>query len=216
MYRFDSVFNDEINKPYKPVNALTNALALMINKLKHTDFTSIKQRRAMSEADVESFNTRLIDAPVFKVAKPIKGVYMSFDEFKNNRPAYTDYEIKFGKLTDELDVKSPDGKSFTTQAAWGVCDGEDIYIKLGRNFFKLYPMQKTWEFFGTGSMYRNDPDMQNSPGVKNQKDIYHNETNQTPNGPETFRTRNASPFFTSTKLGELYPYQVDIETGAIY
>jgi hypothetical protein len=94
-------------------------------------------------------NSEKMQLPVFNVRKPEKGVYYSYEEFKNNKPGLTDFD--FSKRRDQLSevFKTDPGhkmnKPIPRDSVYAVYDGETLWIaaaheyarlnKRGRNFF---------------------------------------------------------------------------------
>lgn len=46
---------------------------------------------------VDSFNKAGADIAILKASAPQKGVYLSFTDFKNNHPVFTDYKISMNE-----------------------------------------------------------------------------------------------------------------------
>lgn len=133
-----------------------------------------------------------------------KGVYMSFDEFKNNSPSYINFDIRKTKLADDIYIL--DGNdAIASRTAWGYCDGENLFIKLGTNLFPLYRQGNNYSLLGNDKLthkigtYTPNYNDRASPGANLGADAL---------GKLLF---NRDKF----KL-ELIPLKLDMETGETY
>jgi hypothetical protein len=81
----------------------------------------------ISRDDIDHFNQSRFDIPIFSSPELTRGVYASFDEFRNNTPSIHDFEIKT-KNGPALYLKGGDGNSYYTHNAWGYCDGRQVFL----------------------------------------------------------------------------------------
>lgn len=88
--------------------------------------------------DVDLFSTQQHKIPILATKFYKKGVYMSYDEFKNNKPSVPHYEVRSGKLGDMLIIKDMNGVTYPIRKIWRFCDGKKIYIMSADNFFPIY------------------------------------------------------------------------------
>ena len=77
-----------------------------------------------------------------------KGIYKSFDDFKNNTPWIVEFELKKGKITDELYVNSGTSSQVLPEY-WGFYDGKQLFIKSGYNAFPAVQQQNSFEVYGS-------------------------------------------------------------------
>jgi hypothetical protein len=89
----------------------------------------------MMANEVEKSNNNRFQVPVLNNTGFKRGVYLTFKEFKNNDPAYTDFTVQKSELTDELYTKDSTGKETLTRNVWGYCDGVNIFMRSADNFF---------------------------------------------------------------------------------
>ena len=97
--------------------------------------------------DIRRFSQSRFDIPIFDTAMLVRGVYASFEEFRNNAPSIHDFEVK----TDNgpaLYLKSGDGTSYYTHNAWGYCDGRQVFLMRGGLLQPLYKAGNTFCFYG--------------------------------------------------------------------
>ena len=109
---------------------------------------TLQKRKDFSRAEIDSAYKSRYEIPVLKTSFLRKGVFFTFDEFKENKPSLQDFEIRSSELTDELYVKNKKDDELLINY-WGYCDGKDYYIHAGLNCFKLVRQNNTWDFYGT-------------------------------------------------------------------
>jgi hypothetical protein len=144
--------------------------------------------------EIQEFNKRMNNIPVLRDSSFKKGVYLSFDDFKNNRPSIIDFQVKkmhYGKLNANTEIYLEDMKGETISNYWGYYDGEALrYGMLGND--KMYRIQNTFCFFIKVVGYTVQQ------GDEGQ---YH------PSGSNTI---------SKDKYESWVPFQIDMETGEVY
>lgn len=92
----------------------------------------------------DSLNTQF-NYPILKANEPQKGIYLTYEEFLNNNPLQAEFEIKRDKketyITSTIDTS-------ITNNAWGYSDGKNIYRHLNDNYYRMNPVQNTFELAG--------------------------------------------------------------------
>ena len=88
--------------------------------------------------------------PILKTEMPDRGVYKSFNEFKNNNPSIKDFEIKKGQYTDELLI-TENNQTYPLQNFWGYSDGKNLFIRSADNLFQLIKAGNTFNIKGIKS-----------------------------------------------------------------
>jgi hypothetical protein len=154
-----------------------------------------KQRNKITKGVLDSFNRRYNEYPVVNAPALTKGVYLTFDEFKNNRPSVSNYRIEKHKKNNRSIVtlfNTDITGSERIPKFWGYCDGAKVYC--GYIQHPLFKAGNTFEFFIDKTLY--DPVYVPVPmaGV---------------------------PFGMSTVPVDLFaesfePFQIDMETGKIF
>ena len=204
VFRYDTVLVLPLKYKSEPDLYIQQALDLFFEKLQPVNFNLIQNRKFVTRDYIDSTYAVTWQLPIHQADKPAKGVYITYEDFKNNRPSYTDYEVKFERIGDNLYVKEEDGKYYYRNKVWGFCNGEDIFIKMGLNYFPLFRSQHTWEFYGTNQLRTVDGSLPVFIG---------------PTVPLSFTlfTAGTDAFrFENKLLGKLRPFQVDPETGKFY
>jgi hypothetical protein len=72
-----------------------------------------------------------------------KGIYNSYENFKNNTPLVTAFKFDRDRHTDELYIIS-NGEQQILKDYWGFFDGERLFIKTG---FSAYPARREMNSF---------------------------------------------------------------------
>lgn len=145
-------------------------------------------------AEIQVFNDRLNNLPVLQDNLFKKGVYLSFDEFKNNQPSITDFQekkMRYGRFNKNTEDYLEDMKGQTISNYWGYSDGKDFrYGMLGNE--KIYRIQNTFCFFIKVIGYTVDQGNQGQFGGSGINTISKN------------------------KYEIWVPFQIDMETGEVY
>jgi hypothetical protein len=109
-----------------------------------------EEKRTVSYEQIDSFNRARFDYAMDTVTRPIKGVYRNVEEFKNNAPSISQYELskdKSGNL--EVRVRDENGQLYFTRTVWGCCDGQQVYMMMDGNLFPVFDVQH--QFYVLGS-----------------------------------------------------------------
>jgi hypothetical protein len=97
--------------------------------------------------DIQRYNASYFDIPVLKDTILQKGVYITFNDFKNNRPSvinFTEQKMRIRANTFENYIEDDKGNRITNY--WGYCTGETLKIgKYGNE--KVHRRNNTFEFF---------------------------------------------------------------------
>ncbi len=157
--------------------------------------THIANKRKFTRQELKEYYAGRWDKPILKDTAREKGVYKNFTEFLNNKPSVTNFVVKKDKLVDVLYV--PVGKLDMAPArdVWGYCDGKNIFIKSGENYYLLVKVENGFYFLGSKEL------------MKSQDDYYMYDpymgTNMRMNSEAYLRNR-------------LFPMKVDMEKGTTY
>jgi hypothetical protein len=121
----------------------------LLEKIHATNVEQVlSNKRKLSWSRIDSNYKNRYNLPVLANGIMEKGVFLSFEDFKNMKVNYPDFQVKKSNITDELYVKSNDKEEILTDF-WGYCDGKNYYIRVGYNFFKLYRQNNTFDLFGS-------------------------------------------------------------------
>ena len=200
VYRYDSVLYARKRNNYTSGGFIASSLLESMERLHHIDFAKLNNRPTITQAQVDAFNRQ--SAMDLASYQPLKGVYLSFNDFKQNKPAYTDFEIRFEAVADVVYVKESDGQYYPKKNMWGISDGDKVFIRMAHNFFPLYNQQNTWEFYGSAAIDTRFFRMPVLTGA---------------GSPMAMATVSAAQFTNYEKqLVNMRAFQVDIENGKFY
>jgi hypothetical protein len=147
------------------------------------------------------------DLPILKESQITKGVFLTYDEFLNNRPSLTDFTIVREKNGEY--IRSNEIAGTRLDSAWGYYDGTDLNMHIQNRFYRMVRIQNTFEMAGPKPLVYFD---------ELGRDLLYSSIYavifRQPIGPSL-----AMSFIPSGKdptLKELIPYQLNIENGGIY
>jgi hypothetical protein len=95
------------------------------------------------------------DIPIFQVDVPKKGLYATYEDFKNNRPSNENVIVEHRKgfsrpLIYEMNEKGKKGKEVLRKYYYAVSDGEKFYISRAHNLYELTKTNGNYYFTGVG------------------------------------------------------------------
>lgn len=95
------------------------------------------------------------EIPVYNVDVPKKGLYLTYEEFKNNRPSREDIIVDHRKgfsrpFIYEMKENNKKGKEIPSKSYYVVCDGEKMYIGRPHNLYELTKTNNDFYFTGIG------------------------------------------------------------------
>jgi len=208
LYRYDTVISKATTISEYGPQFIGLALQLSLNKMKQMDerIPAIMEKRKFAFEEIIQHNEDAFNMPVLKDIVLKAGVYLTFDEFKNNNPSQREYELKKDKLTDVVYINGPNGKQYMERDVWGYCDGVNAYIKSADNFFVLQRCANAFYVYGAKRiMVVND--------APTAGPFYY--PNGGPNGGYWENTPYTS-FNGPKRTIKLEPFQLDWSTGKLY
>jgi hypothetical protein len=166
----------------------------MISKVSAMNVEEVlSKKKDFTWADINNNYNKRFDLPVLATKETKRGVFMTFEDFRQNNTIHPNFKKREGKLTDEL---YNDGDDLITDF-WGFFDGQDYYIKIGYSFFKMVRQNNTFDLMGAKKVTRETTYYNTYPAYAN------------PNTPGT-----AIPV--SRRVLDLKPLQLNMETGEVY
>jgi hypothetical protein len=85
--------------------------------------------RQITRQQINDFNRTRFISPFDNTTTYTRGVYMNFEEFRNNAPSIPDFEIRTeNKDQQVLYIKDGSGTPYYSHTAWGYCDGKSVFI----------------------------------------------------------------------------------------
>jgi hypothetical protein len=93
--------------------------------------------------------------PIYNVAFPKKGLYASYDDFKNNHPSQENVIVEFKKgfsrpFIFEVNEKGKKGKEILRKYYYMVSDGERTFISRPQNLYEVTKKEGNFYFTGVG------------------------------------------------------------------
>jgi hypothetical protein len=139
LLRFDTtILHHNRNLAMIDEELIQTTLTSAIDKLSKTSYRQkIENGRTYSWLQVDSFSTKTNDIEILHITSFKKGVYLTYNDFKNNRPSILDFEIKKSEFAHTLFVKDEQGNQYPIRKIWGFSDGDNLFIKSADIFFKL-------------------------------------------------------------------------------
>lgn len=120
----------------------------MARKIAMTDIPELLTRRKdLSWQEVHQHYDNRFNVQVLHDASIRKGIFLTFEDFKKNKPWVTDFKFSNGKKTDELYTTGNGGETLVSKY-WGFYDGENLFIQSSFSAFKAVRQQNTFEIFG--------------------------------------------------------------------
>lgn len=126
------------------IDSCLKKIVARINSFKNTGIGSLK--RQMTFAEVMQYYKRAAEVPILKDSIVNKGIYMTFDDFKKNKPSYTSFDVQKRLLNDFVYVKDVAGKDILLKDLWGYCDGDTLFIKGTQHFCSLKRLGNNFYF----------------------------------------------------------------------
>lgn len=207
--RVDTVYrltNSVLNsKEYKfRKNDLSFFMFVLKSQLEQIDLNQIVEKydskRSLSFHNVDSFNKKRFLIPVSNVQNIKKGVFLTFDEFKNNTPSIEQYELKQVKK-ETYWVNSRNSERIND--FYLMCDSIGIHTGAEKRI-SVIRVGKTFEFFGAAYIPVSHSLIGNLLNSGSATNVY------LPYGP-TFGFADGGEL-----QGINAPRQINMETGEIY
>lgn len=132
LFNFDTVLvRSAKSDPYiRHDKSIAQAMHLILQKLEGYDIaTTIVNKQTADIQTILKKEQLRFNLPILKDTLLKDGVYMSFNEFKNNNPSFTNYEIANEKnkaIVQVFSIDSAKNSSIITNA-WGFCKNGEIY-----------------------------------------------------------------------------------------
>jgi len=202
MYRYDSVISKTLTISEYGPQYIALALRLSMQKLAQMDtkVPAIMNKTKFSLSEINLHIQSEYNVPALRDTAFKQGVYMSFNEFKNNNPSKADFELKKDRRADIVYIKQQDGTDYVARNIWGYCDGKNVYVASADNFFLLQRVANAFYIFGAKNARANEGRNGGSTGS------YNNAAGSNP------------PFqYTSVRTAiQLEPFQLDWSTGKLH
>jgi hypothetical protein len=194
-----------------PYSDWGNNLAAILAELADSSSSVIASKqdgsRWISFEDIRQFNASRFEAPIGTADALTRGVYTSFEEFRNNAPSIGDFEVQVEDNRRVLYIREA-GHSYYTHDAWGYCDGKDIYIMRDGMLYAAWREGKAFYFYRDIISRVNPPEPEVLPASEA---VPTNAASGAAGATEenSFTGRHAD-------YKRRYVYSVDMDTGTVY
>src|SRR5258708_23615700 len=134
VFRFDTLFYTikAVYSVRSPYSDWERDLADILGELAvSASFLADKKQgssRQIPLGPIHQLNQSRFVSPIDGNSSLSRGVYSSFEEFKNNTPSIHNFAIKIEGPNRALYIIEGNGKSYYTHDAWGYCDGKAVFI----------------------------------------------------------------------------------------
>ncbi|OJY86296.1 MAG: hypothetical protein BGP13_05885 [Sphingobacteriales bacterium 40-81] len=205
LYRLDSTITGDKNIHRDADLYIEDALTLSLSKLRLFTESKIEQiTKRYTLSQVEQYNKERFNIAILNDSLQ-KGIYLTFDELRNNKPSVKEFVVKAGEKNDDIYIKNALGKEILIRELYGYSDGKNIFISSAGSFFRLYRSGNTFNFYG----------------AKLLKKVRDFRLGETAAAALVFGGAPALIPYNTTKPGYNFklthnPYQLDMETGDIY
>ncbi len=148
LFRLDSLFTS--NKPLKScaTDLLYQPFEYCLDRLPTKQSPAqLAKRKQMTIQEVIAFSFKNTLQAHALITNTKRGIYHTYSDFLNNKVDTASFSVQSGKLSDELFLQQGEQQQLLT-IFWGICDGNNVFIRLGPNLFQLHPVQNTFELWG--------------------------------------------------------------------
>ena len=198
--RFDTTITGEHPIYRDGDQYISHSLAASLQKLStQSSGNTIAIKKKFNGNEINNYHASRFNIPIL-TEKTRKGVYLTFEAFRNNSPSIKNYRVSSDKKSDYLYTINEAGQETLIRDIYGYSDGEDIFLYSAGNFFRLYRTGNTFNMYGAKSL------------KKIRQYITTEKILLMGLNPETFSKNNTK---VSYEL-KLHPYQLDMETGVLY
>jgi hypothetical protein len=126
---------------YKPL--LRDAMASLLAKADTAFATRQPIGTAVSWEGLQQQIANKFKFPILTAPQAGKGLYLTYNDFVNNRPTPVDFKVDEGKRKDV--IVAPTLDTSVTNHVWGYSDGQHHYIRLAKHFHQLVHNGQTFD-----------------------------------------------------------------------
>ncbi|MBO9198883.1 MULTISPECIES: hypothetical protein [Niastella] len=129
---------------------LSNLLYDFLGKIVHSDETATLKRNSYTIDELMTLNKKRFSYPMDTAMVLQSGVYANVEEFRNNRPSITNFEIKPDEDgLGQLYLKDESNDSYFSRKMFGYCDGKQCYVMMDGNLFPVLSVDHAFYVFGS-------------------------------------------------------------------
>ena len=138
----------------KLLNTAQEEVGLLVQRAASFNINDVDTTNSYSYSDIQNIDeTEKKLIPVYNVDLPQRGLYASFEDFKNNLPATTNFIEEVNKKTHKpsfftMNADSTKGKELSQKNYYAICNGTQLYVSTE---YGLYPVtKKDYDFYFIG------------------------------------------------------------------
>jgi hypothetical protein len=166
--------------------------------------------RQITRQQINDFNQTRFTSPFDNTTSYSRGVYMSFEEFRNNAPSIRDFEVRReNKDQQVLYISDASGAPYYCRTAWGYCDGKSIFIMRDGVLCPAWKEGSAFYFYAFSTTTKKNTFNSTNPGVGNMLMGGTSALMPTPVSPMV-----AIPAY--SRIKERTIYTIDMDTGNAY
>lgn len=148
LYRIDTLISGYKSIQREGQGYLEQALKISLVKASKLNWSKYHEKAVrLNRHYIDSLNTARINIPAVTDSLK-KGLYLTYEDFRQNKPSIREFTVSKSKKGDFLYVKNDHGQDVLFTDLWGYCDGKDRYIFSASNYFKLHPTGNGFTIFG--------------------------------------------------------------------
>lgn len=148
LYRIDTIIGGYRGIQREGQDYLERALEISLAKASQLNWAKYHEKAIrLSRHYIDSFNTARMNLPAITDTLK-KGLYLTYEDFRQNKPSPREFTVSKSKKGDFLYVKNSQGEDLLFTDLWGYCDGKDRYIFSASNYFKLHQTGNGFTIFG--------------------------------------------------------------------
>jgi hypothetical protein len=140
----------DINLKKNDLSFFTYTLKSLLEK---NDFIALIDKadkvRKLSLNSIDSFNRTRFNVPILTTAKLNDGVFLNFNEFKNNTPSTIEYKFKKIKGMEFLYIN---GETMESHFFWAISDSAGLHFSSSKKN-NIIRIGNTFEFFSLDDIY---------------------------------------------------------------
>lgn len=157
LYRYDTCLFIQHAPGKQTMEPLESVLTGSVRKLFLLKADSYTRLTCVTEEKVTALNEIPFMYPVIQDSLPAKGVFKSFEDFRNNQPRHRQFTIEFGKTSDQVFIPGEKIADSALIDYWGVCDGDHVFMKIGLNLFPLFRSGANYDLYAFDEMRISSP-----------------------------------------------------------
>jgi hypothetical protein len=216
VFRFDSLYASTKGSYTRFSKDLTGILDQLADSSSLVIAGRRESGRFISFDEIRAFNQSRFDIAICKDSLLRKGVYASFEEFRNNTPSILNYDIKKDEENLLIYIKETGGRTYYSHSAWGYCDGKNIFIMKDGVLRPAWREGKAWYFFGKTKIETSDALTDTRLATPSQVSAGPGPSGTGPSGDLIASLAHSLISSAANDMSRLRIFAVDMDNGTVY